>query len=52
LFETLGLTRARRSPPQGLDLPSGGHLTHGYYTGAWLRCAVCCTRALVLCDSC
>jgi len=19
---------------QGLDLPSGGHLTHGYYTGA------------------
>ena len=20
----------------GLDLPSGGHLTHGYYTGAFL----------------
>ena len=23
--------------PQGLDLPSGGHLTHGYYTGAQIQ---------------
>jgi len=31
----------------GLDLPSGGHLTHGYYTQVRVRC-VCtpaCTRA-------